>query len=109
MLLSPAQRPLATSSLVVRDEEIAGSNPVTPTSISVGQRPAAPCDKVHEVANVSDLLAGFCESTHIVVRSRELGCGTSLNSVPRPLAGRLPGHRRYFSDLAPVLAALLRR
>ena len=39
MLLSPAQRPLAASSLVVRDEEAAGSNPVTPTSVPAGQRP----------------------------------------------------------------------
>ena len=33
MLLSRAQRPLAGASLVVRDEEAAGSNPVTPTSV----------------------------------------------------------------------------
>jgi hypothetical protein len=39
MLLTGAQRPLATSLLVVRDEEAAGSNPVTPTSVSAGQRP----------------------------------------------------------------------
>jgi hypothetical protein len=39
MLLSRAQRPLATTSLVVRDEEAAGSNPVTPTSVPAGQRP----------------------------------------------------------------------
>jgi hypothetical protein len=38
MLLSRAQRPLATTSPVVRDEEAAGSNPVTPTSVSAGQR-----------------------------------------------------------------------
>src|SRR5664280_704036 len=31
MLLSRAQRPLTTTSRVVRDEEAAGSNPVTPT------------------------------------------------------------------------------
>jgi hypothetical protein len=31
VLLSPAQRPLTATSLVVRDEEAAGSNPVTPT------------------------------------------------------------------------------
>ena len=35
VLLSPAQRPLATASLVVRDEDAAGSNPVTPTSGNV--------------------------------------------------------------------------
>jgi hypothetical protein len=40
MLLSRAQRPLATASPVVRDEEAAGSNPVTPTGIPAGQRPA---------------------------------------------------------------------
>jgi len=39
VLLSPAQRPLTATSLVVRDEEAAGSNPVTPTSVSAGQRP----------------------------------------------------------------------
>ena len=33
MLLSRAQRHLAASSLVVRDEEAAGSNPVTPTIV----------------------------------------------------------------------------
>ena len=36
--LSRAQRPLATPSPVVRDEEAAGSNPVTPTSVSAGER-----------------------------------------------------------------------
>jgi predicted RecA/RadA family phage recombinase len=39
MLLSRAQRPLATTPRVVRDEEAAGSNPVTPTSVSAGERP----------------------------------------------------------------------
>jgi len=39
VLLSPAQRPLTATSLVVRDEEAAGSNPVTPTSVSAGERP----------------------------------------------------------------------
>ena len=36
MLLLRAQRPLATASLVVRDEEAAGSNPVTPPSFISG-------------------------------------------------------------------------
>jgi len=40
MLLSRAQRPLTTTSPVVRDEEAAGSNPVTPTGIPAGQRPS---------------------------------------------------------------------
>jgi hypothetical protein len=35
MMLSRAQRPLATTPRVVRDEEAAGSNPVTPTSRNV--------------------------------------------------------------------------
>jgi hypothetical protein len=35
VLLSRAQRPFSTTSLVVRDEEAAGSNPVTPTSATV--------------------------------------------------------------------------
>ena len=37
-LLIRAQRPFVTTSLVVRDEEAAGSNPVTPTSVSAGER-----------------------------------------------------------------------
>ena len=40
VLLSRAQRPCSTTALVVRDEEAAGSNPVTPTSVSAGERPA---------------------------------------------------------------------
>jgi hypothetical protein len=40
MLLSRAQHPWATPSLVVRDEEAAGSNPVTPTSIIASEAPA---------------------------------------------------------------------
>jgi len=39
MLLSCAQRPLATTSPVVRDEEAAGSNPVTPTVFPQVRRP----------------------------------------------------------------------
>jgi hypothetical protein len=62
---------LATALLVVRDEEAAGSNPVTPTSVSAGQRPAAGCDQIQEVVNVSDLLVNFRESADIVVHSCE--------------------------------------
>jgi hypothetical protein len=65
------QLAMAAPSYWVRDEEAAGSNPVTPTSITAGQRPAAPCDKVRKVADVSDLLADFGESKRTVVYSLE--------------------------------------
>ena len=38
-IFSRAQRPLATSLLQVRDEDAAGLNPVTPTSVPAGRRP----------------------------------------------------------------------
>ena len=95
---SRAQHPSATTSLVVRDEAAAGSNPVTPTSVSAGQRPAPEMVRASLAASTAANTASTATNPRIDLRIE--GASPSPRCASRT-AGVAVGARR---DRASVTA-----